>query len=305
MSDTEEIHPPEKKPGALQTNLGSAIVGGTIAGMILVVMTPFIATPINAAITDQGVLPTALTILFYALAFGIPFAVIAFLVISVINPRARQKVWGWLIKWGPSLNTAKQRQVAIDDAAAKAFEEGRRAGMKRGIALAAEKTKPLIASQIEKVKAATRERDALQKELDSALTTLKHRSQAPSVGPALPPLEPRWTLIEQDVEENGEYGERYRRWKLLNLVDGSVAYNVRVEASPENRMDHSDGAAWKDLSGKAWGTFGGNVTDRGATEGFTLQVSWLNQDGENRGKDFWISASEEADVWATADATPF
>ncbi len=281
-------------PGRLQGTLGT-VVGTLIAGVPILIATPFITKILNDAIAEQGVSSAALAVVLYIIAFGAPFVVLVFIVRSFINKRLRMKVWGWWIRWGLSLSTSKQRQRKLDTevelAEKNAMKEGKRAGFK----LAAEKMRPLVDSYASKTKVIEAERDELKKDLETALTTLKQQGQDfPPPAVALPPLEPRWALVPVQVEPE-EHGPRYRRWKLVNMAEDSAAYNVRVDASAEGRLRHTDGATWKDMSGRTERMFGGELSEVAARDGFNLIVWWTEGDPSYHPSKEYVPPSE--DVW--------
>lgn len=276
------------------TGLRDTIVGTLLAGVPILVATPFISKVVGDAIESQGVISAASTVALYVLGFAAPFVVLWLLVFGIIRNRGKLRAawarWGWR-----PLSTRRKRQVEIDAAVELARVEAARAAKNEGFKRGITRTRSRLGAQSEKLAVVEAEREKLQQEVESLTARLSVRGEATAPPDHLPPLSPRWTLLAADPDGD-DHGPRYRRWRLVNLVPDSAAFNVRIDASPQGRFRHTDAAAWKDLSGKCDRVFGGHVSEKGALEGFKFVLWWSEGDPDfHPHEEFHIAATEN--IW--------
>jgi hypothetical protein len=97
----------------------------------------------------------------------------------------------------------------------------------------------------------------------------------------IPSPQPRWRLeAPQDLDDSSHDGRRY---SLRNLIENSVAKNVRIENSGnDGYFDFEDGAFWPDLSGLRSGGFNGAITRADPQGDVRLRLSYFDGRGEER-----------------------
>jgi hypothetical protein len=142
----------------------------------------------------------------------------------------------------------------------------------------------------------------MKQDLESALTTIKHKGQGFPTKPTPPTPAPRWTLSR--LGDNGI--TRERTFRFDNLMPDSVVVGARVELknNSANALQWRDEGYWPDLSGKTHGDFTVHLRDEGAYKGFELRLTWYDENLDVQYKDFWVNASED-DPNPHWDATPF
>lgn len=224
---------------------------------------------IGSRVVDEVPLDAIASVLGVAVALSI---ILFSIVFSIVNKTWRGWTWSWL--FGLRLLTKKKREALIElGYLRRSIEQNQKdAEMKAAAEKSSVQVKQFIKETLEK-------------------------SSAKS--PPLPPPAPRWTLAEV-----GKGAGRKRRLQFNNLMPGSIALGVRVEPKGSADAFHwLDEGYWPDLSGKASGDFSITLTDAGAYRGFSLRLSWLDEDRDNQFKDFWFEASEtDPDYW---ENTPF
>lgn len=115
--------------------------------------------------------------------------------------------------------------------------------------------------------------------------------------PQLPPPYPRWEL--RWVHN----GDRHCTFTLRNSIPGSVVYRARIDINGFSH-DEGDPAYWDDFTGPKTEKFSGHLSANGARKGFTVNLSWMNPQGEWSNLDWRMRGFEEDpnDVW---NSTPF
>lgn len=128
-----------------------------------------------------------------------------------------------------------------------------------------------LGSKVEALTKQGRERALRIKELEEELKAAQERIWDLELsdveeGPHLPMPDPRWDVRFVDGFGGGH-------WELHNLVDRSVAQEVRLEADPDFRI--ASGAHWKDLSGVSMGEFEANYTS--GMPSIEATVTWFDE----------------------------
>lgn len=106
--------------------------------------------------------------------------------------------------------------------------------------------------------------------------------------PAAPPLpEPRWRLTapSRRTDPNQNDGG----YLVQNLIEGSVARNVRIDNDGAGYFDFEDGAFWADLSGVNSAAFGGEIVESDQAGDVRLRLSYLDQYNRSRALLYWVN----------------
>jgi hypothetical protein len=186
------------------------------------------------------------------------------LVATIVKASWREKVWGNVarfFRWAGGLRVstaARRRDVAARLAAAD---------VSKAAALA------LIARAEEMMKTTNAQAEELKRHVQAR--TQGAGVVAVSAPPAQLMREPRWQAY---ADPDGEFGS----FMLRNLVEGSVAYEVRLEAA-EDTFQFLDGAHFDEVSGDgSVATFRGEILSPGWQNGVTLWIAWLDKAGGKR-----------------------
>ncbi|MHA6694646.1 hypothetical protein [Homoserinimonas sp. A520] len=226
---------------------------------------------------------------------GLAVAGAAFIALSLLVKRLREMIWRRPVVWVWSLRPVTARRHARELAAA---EEARRA-----LAMRADKALDQIRTSLQGVtlQFATQLGDNKQRvdlvvkaveDLDKHLKAINDRSAALTIdqksnAPATPAAEkpsqsevlpasplPRWRLIHPDRRDDAQAADG--QFLLQNLIDGSIAKNVRIENTGEGYFEFEDAAFWSDMSGKKSNTFGGTIAKTEPSGSVQLRVSYLD-----------------------------
>lgn len=129
----------------------------------------------------------------------------------------------------------------------------------------------------------------------------------------LPAPEPRWKFLGTSTSDD-VLNEVYR-FKVVNLMPGSVVLNARMDNNPNTYGSFSfdDAAFWPDLSGEAEGEFTGEVVGTDESGHVTLVLSWFDENHAQQTKNWLIKPRPrpvKPDPWAERatsfrDDTPF
>jgi hypothetical protein len=226
---------------------------------------------------------------------GLAVAGAVFIALSLLVKRLREMIWRRPIVWVWSLRPVTSRRHARELAAA---EDAR-----RELAMHADKAFDQIRTSLQRVtlQFATQLGDNKQRvdlvvkaveDLDKHLKAINDRSAALTIdqksnAPATPPAEkppqsevlaasplPRWRLIHPDRRDDAQPADG--RFLLQNLIDASIAKNVRIENTGEGYFEFEDAAFWSDMSGKKSNTFGGTIAKTEPSGSVQLRVSYLD-----------------------------
>jgi hypothetical protein len=91
---------------------------------------------------------------------------------------------------------------------------------------------------------------------------------------------PRWRLVHPDRREDDNADDG--KYLLRNLIEGSVAKNVRIENGGMGYFDFEDGAFWSDFSGVKSGAFGGTIVTADGNGDIWLKLTYLDSLGKSR-----------------------
>ncbi|WP_311245811.1 hypothetical protein [Microbacterium sp. WCS2018Hpa-23] len=272
----------------VQSTAGIVVVNGVVTAVVSAVVTWII--------NNATSLPWVWILLTFA---GI--AVVVFLGLSFVRQRLREVIWRRPWRWLSGLRVTSQasRKAHVDRVVEDAtrlisIEKDAAAELARNqiIGLQQENAKLSLANLEQKTSLRS-----LEARLEASERDVADAKASPRAG--LPGPEPRWSFVNFGaVNDLGRVKYGFR-----NLVPGSVAYNVRVEAL-RGGFTFADAAFWDDLSGLAQGDFEGTVVGKGATQGVSLRLGWYDEAHVWRFDDFRIRPTRP-DVWSSAEETPF
>lgn len=136
--------------------------------------------------------------------------------------------------------------------------------------------------------------DALKVELgalaESSLTAeaeaRKRTVEAESIQQPHAP-EPRWRLVSpRNRTDNNQYDGKYI---VQNLVESSIARNVRLDNDGVGHFDFVDGAYWPDVSGLSTVTLDGEITAADTEGDVRLSLTWLDENNQTRTQLYWLN----------------
>jgi hypothetical protein len=253
----------------------------TITGALFIngVVTAVVSVGTTWVINNAAQLPWPLIVTTFLVV-----GVVVFLLASLFQKRLREAIWVRPARWlsGLRVTTKKQRDAA-----------GRTA-TKKGLALANDNTKALIAAEMVRAERAEKEVDDLKVQIEglqlglrmakskvseaeeaaqAARAELATRQARPGAS-KLPRPAPRWRIYADEDEPDG------LDFLIANTVPRSVAREVRIE--PDEDMEVLDAGHWEDLSGSAIGNFRAEVTPNGIDYGVNITITWYDDQNQQR-----------------------
>lgn len=291
---TTEETPPTKAPW-VQTTAGVITVNG--------VVTAVVSSVVTAIINNAGTLPWSSIFL----TFGV-VAVAVFLILSLARKRLREAIWARPARWLWSLRpiTVRRHKRELDAANKRVDDLARNADVAIGqVRTSLEKVTLNIATQlgeskerVDTIMNAVEDLDKSQKGLRGKLDAMVVAATPtdgdidpwalPSAMPSSPPAPaPRWRLV--DPRNRTDQHQDDGKFILQNLVDNSVARNVRLDNNGVGHFEFEDGAFWPDVSGVQTVTFSGEIVEADNEGDVRLSLDWLDENNRRFTQLYWLN----------------
>lgn len=279
---------------------------------------------IREGVETQGIqgfwLPIVVTLVI-VLAAG---TVLVLFALSLLRPRWRERVWVPALRWlwarrpvsalrfENELAATKDSQDALREQTNEALkrEDAARKELARlgdasidQVRTSLEKASLLLVTRqkeeqkrvdvlLREVEDLNKQQRVLQKQLadvrESAMVASVDETAMPESAPSSPspplPL-PRWRLIDPRNRDDAHLEDG--KFLILNLVEGSVAKNVRLDNDGAGYFDFKDGASWPQISAGDMWTFEGEIARTDRAGEVRLKLTWLDEENRQHSMYYW------------------